>query len=294
MRPLLEDMAGIPPDYIVLFSGNVKLWEASYSTGESVLTVCQEAADAEFPGVGNIYTDRYGRFVFHGRLAKFTPLEIWNSITLDYRWDWHTWDVGDGTAVRTDPANCAQIREFAYERGTAKIINAASATPQWSPRSDASQLRELTTDEIKAQNVKDLPSQGKHGIRSWSAPSLLTMECNLDGADALVETKRIAQFYIDNYKAPRNRVSAIGFRSMNPTAPGAAITWKLLTEVDISDQVSVTVDSPGGGGFLLEQFYVEGVHEESRMLTPGMDDLTLHLDLSPGFLPGTIPPAWTP
>jgi hypothetical protein len=295
LTALLEQNAAIPLDYVILFSGNVELWQTSYSAGETVLDVCADAADAEFPGIGNIYVDRYGRFVFHGRLAKFTPDIIYENLDQPYRWDWHSWDVGDGTAVHTDPANCAHIREFAFERGTAKVINSASSTPAWSPRSTSTQLLSLTQAELTGQLVKDTPSQNQRGIRSWTTQNLQTRLCSLDQANALVETKRFAQFYVDNWKDPRNRISLIGFRSMHPLTEGAGKTWQLLTEIDISDQVYVTVDSPGGGGFLLEQFFVEGIHEECHPLgTDAYDDATVRLDLSPGALPGTIPPAWQP
>jgi hypothetical protein len=255
--------------------------------------VLTEAADAEFPGVGNIYTDRFGRFVFHGRLAKFTPEDI----ALEAgpgRWDWHTWDVGDGTAVRTDPANCSQMREFAFDRGLSKMINSASAWPMWSPRSTTGKLVQLSIAEMNGQSVRDTTSIDKTGVRSWTAQNLQTRTCQLDGVNGLVETKRMAQFYVDNYAQPRNRVTAIGFRSIGETTVGAAITWRLLTEIDISDEVSVTVDAPGGGGFLLEQFFVEGVHESCQMLTPDMDDVTLRLDLSPRAYYDSIPPGWLP
>jgi hypothetical protein len=65
--------AGIADDFFVDFSGNVELLETTYSPGESALTAIQEAADAEFPTVANFYPDRFGRGVFHGRLAKFDP-----------------------------------------------------------------------------------------------------------------------------------------------------------------------------------------------------------------------------
>jgi hypothetical protein len=286
--------AGIPAEFCVFFSGNVNLWPATYSPGENVMSVVQDCADAEFPGAANVYADRYGRLVFHGRLARFTPLEVWDSITLPGRWNWQQWYVGDGVAVATDPANTAQMREFAYERGLAKVINSCSATPQWSPRSTITYtngkatggvLKELTTAEINGQLYTDDTSIGQRGIRSQSFQNLQTEGGQLDpDTNALQETKRFAQYYVSNYAVPHNRVTAIGFRSISTTNPGAAVTWRLLSELDISDLVTIDIGAPGGGGFVSEQFYVEGVHEECRALNPLMDDVTLHLDLSPKAL----------
>jgi hypothetical protein len=57
--------------------------------------------------------------------------------------------------------------------------------------------------------------------------------------------------------------------------------WQFLNRVDIADSVTVTVTSPGGGGFDDAEYFVEGIHEQVRPLDPAYDDVTLTLDLSP-------------
>jgi hypothetical protein len=109
----------------------------------------------------------------------------------------------------------------------------------------------------------------------------LTRASLADGSDAFVETHRFAQYYVDNFKQPRDRVDGVAFRSIQLGAPGANITWQLLTEIDISDRVDLTVASPGGGGFTGVPYYVEGIHETVRPLNPAMDSVTVELDLSP-------------
>lgn len=273
--------ATIGVDWYVLFSGNVSLFPTSYSPGENVLTALWDCADSEFPGIGNLYTDRRGRLCFHGRFAKFTPEDI----ALEAgpgRWEWTDWDTGDGTAVHLDPANCAHIRRFSFNRGLSKIINAASATPEWSnAKSGSGYGTDLTAAEVKGQFVKNQASINHRGYRSWSIQNLQTERGQPSGANSLKETKKFASYYLTNYLEPQNRVTEITFRSISTAAEGAAITWDLLSRIDVSDGVKVTIDSPGGGSFLLEPFFVEGVHEEARMLTPDMDDVTLSLDLSP-------------
>jgi hypothetical protein len=164
----------------------------------------------------------------------------------------------------------AQLREFGFTRGVSKIINSALATPDG-----------IADEDVPGQVVLDMTSIGRYGTRSWSAQSLLTKEGLLDSSSALVETKRFAQYYVDNYAQPRNRVEGIAFRSIRPDAPGGHITWQLLTEIDISDQLDITISSPGGGGFTTEPYYVEGIHETVQPLNPDYDDITLTLDLSP-------------
>jgi hypothetical protein len=68
---------------------------------------------------------------------------------------------------------------------------------------------------------------------------------------------------------------------MDPAASGASENWRLLSLVDVSDEVLVTIESPGGGFFAAEPYFVEGVHEQVGPLVPGYDDVTLTLDLSP-------------
>jgi hypothetical protein len=263
--------AGIPDAFYVVFSGNVHLYEATYSSaGESAMTAVQEAADAEFPGVSNVYTDKLGRLVVHGRLAKFDPAGVLAGISDPTVWPWRHWQAGDGAAVNLSPSDTAHVRQFAFNRGLSKIINSAVATPAG-----------IDDTDVAGQIVTDPDSIGLYGIRSWSAQSLLTKAGVGDSLGALAETQLFATYYVDNYKTPKNRVTACGFRTMHPDRTGAAATWDLLSSIDIADQVDVTVGSPGGGGFILEPYYVEGVHEQVQPLNADYDDVTLTLDLSP-------------
>ena len=267
------DQAGIPASYYVVFTGNVDLYQTIYSPGEAALTAIQEAADAEFPGVSNVYVDRLGRICVHGRLAKFSPAEVAASAGSS-NWDYIEWKAGDRAAVEADGTNqTAHIRRFAFNRGLSKVINSALATPFNANIADSA---------IAGQTVKDAASIAEHGVRSWSSQNLITKEGNLDPiTTALEETKRFARYYVDNYKQPRNRITDIGFRTMHPDWPGASETWNLLARIDIADSVEVTIDSPGGGGFTGQTFFVEGIHETSRPLNPTYDDIELTLDLSP-------------
>jgi hypothetical protein len=264
--------AGIPEDFYVIFSGNVLLYEQSYSPGESVMTVIQESADGEFPGsASNVYTDRFGRLEFHGRFAKFDPEGTQASEGDDGgRWDFIRWKAGDKAAVNADPVGTAQLRQFGFNRGLAHVINNATATPD----------RDLTATQIAGQLVQDTTSSGLRGIRSWSAQALLTKEGLIDSSNDLVETKKFATYYVDNYATPVNRATLCGFRSIHTAQQGATKTWELMSKIDIGDAIAITVDSPGGGGFN-EGFFVEGIHEQVNPLNPDMDDVTLTLDLSP-------------
>lgn len=271
--------AGIPADYYVVFSGNVLLSQSVYSPGETPLTVIQEAAEAEWSGVASVYTDRHGRLNAHGRYARFDPAAVIAGGGEADRWDFHQWSAGDLAAVQATLGAVAQLRQFSFNRGVSKIINHATAYPQWIH--DGAVYRQITDAEIAGQTVQDLTSIGRYGIRSWSAPNLQVEQDLVDDADALTTTHRVAEYYVANMAQPRDRITRVGFRSVRPGRDGSSITWKLLSRVDISDQIDVTVGSPGGGGFNAVDYYVEGVHETARALNPDYDDVTVTLDLSP-------------
>lgn len=275
---VLADSIGATPtaSFAVVFTGNVGLYEGVYSPGESPMTAIQEAADAEFPGVSNVYTDRFGRIVAHGRLAKFDPATIAVGAG-DEAWDWHHWHCGDGAAVALAPSTTAHIREFSFNRGLSKIVNQATATPIL----NGDPGLPLTGAEIAAQTVQDGSSIGIHGIRAWSAENLLTKTGLLDSSDALTECLKFANFQLANYSEPKDRVTLLGFKSMRPDWVGAAATWRVLCEADIADLIGITITSPGGGGFDDQDFDIEGIHETNEPLNGDYDMVTMTLDVSP-------------
>lgn len=262
--------AGIPVEWYVVFTGNVNVLEQTYSPGESAMSAIQEACDAEFPGVSNVYTDKFGRLAAHGRLAKFDPVGTAASASIG-AWDFHQWKAGDGDAVELHPTTVAQLRQFAFSRDLSKIINQASAYPA-----------DARDEAIPGQTVKDTTSIGTFWIRSWSAQNLLTKAgLTPPGYTGLQETRMFADYYVRNYARPQDRISGIAFRSMRPDNPHAAPLWSLLCQLDIADAIDVSIASPGGGGFNVEPYFVEGVHEQVRPLGADYDDVTMTLDLSP-------------
>ena len=281
--------AGIPSAMYVVFTGNVYNAESVYSPSENVLQVIQDAADAEFPTVSNVYCDRSGRVVFHGRLAKFDPTGTADSAGAT-AWPLNGWDgtgsppdawkVGDGAAVAAAISDTAQIRTFAYNRGLSKVFNSAFCTPNGIVKDFPNQLAQDTT------------SIGTFGIRSWSAENLLIAAPSgdalrspgasiLTGNSALDECALYADYIKSNYAEPRNRVTEITFRSLDPSDPRAGAVWSFLCSCDISDVCDVTVTTPGGAGFNLEPFFIEGIREEAKPLNASYADVTTSLDLSP-------------
>lgn len=299
MKGRIEQVASqahIGPDWLAVFTGNVELWAIPYSPGESAMTAVQDAADGEFPAVSNVYCERNGRLAAHGRYSRFDPAAVLASVTPG-AWDYHSWRVGDGDAIATFHGT-AQLREFGFSRSLGRLINHATVTPMFVQDATAPDgSRPPNEAELAAQVYKDATSIAKRGIRSETWENLLTKRGLVDSSSALVETKRMAQYFVQNYSPPHNRTAPIGIRSIHPNGSAwAERTWALLSEVEISDEIVLTVGSPGGGGFAAVAFYVEGVHETCRPATPTYDDVSMTLDISPRSLydparnPFPIPP----
>jgi hypothetical protein len=254
--------ANWPAGLSSIFTGNVNLLETVYSPGESILTVIHDAADAEFPGVANFFVDKYGVVCFHGRLARFTPAAVAATAT---HWDFNTWTLGTGGAQITWP--------FSVQKSRRMIRNAAMSYPQNITRADR-------VDQV----VTSAASIVTHGVRSWSAENLITKEGITSGLTGNEECLTYANYIVDNYATSRTRLSQVTIKPVRPTDPRAAAIWGVLSEVDISDQVTVVMAHPGGGG-VNETFFVEGITETYRPLEKDLDTgypfVEMTLDLSP-------------
>lgn len=242
-----------------IFSGNVKVRETAYAPRASALSAIEDAADAEFPGVANFYFQKDGRATFHGRLARFFPDVAQYHIS--------KWRAGDHAAVTADSTR-SLIFELSFDKDKDKVINWAISTPQG-----------IADSAHNGQVVKDASSIATYGTRSISFENLLTYGGYLGGTTALVETKKFATYYVNNYKTPRARINRITFKRLPPSHANAGKVWAILCGVDISDIIRLKTTHQGGG--FDEDFYVEGLHYSCQPLSNTYDDVTLTLDVSP-------------
>lgn len=266
------DAIGVPSVFYEIFSGNVHLDETVVQTGASILSMIQDIADAEFPGLANVFVDKEGVIRFKGRQPRFRPDVV--------EYDVNVWKVGDGAACEID-GNMAQIRRLQFSRSRENLINSALALPQ-------APLEGFTEAQIAGNTVTDTSSMGSFGTRSWSAENLLTQTGVITGNDSFEETQLFAQYYVDNYKTPRDRVNQITFRSVLPEHEFATPTWNVLCRVELGDILRLTVTHPGGGGFIEEDFFVDGIRYDVQ---PARDvpDVTLTCDVTPRAFYDTNP-----
>lgn len=258
-----------------IFTGNVQLKDTIYSPRQSLLTVIHDAADAEFPGVANVFAQADGTFTFHGRLARFNPGDA------QYHID--TYTAGDGAACAAAGSSMARINGCRLGSSRSRIINAALATPEG-----------ILDDDIEGQIVTDAASIAAYGLRSWSAENLLTYYDELNGPlaggdpylESLAATLQFAQYYVDNYASPQIRVEGLTFRSRDTHMANSAATWALICGMDISDILTLTVTNPGIGLSAVD-FFVEGVRMEISPGPPDFAIVTATYDLSPRAYWGT-------
>jgi hypothetical protein len=269
---LLAD-AGLAATMYVVFTGNIDVNETLYDTDDVILTGLRDAADAEFPGVANVYEDRYGRVAFHGRFARFDPEGTAASAS---NWDFVRWDAGTREDVTT---GVAQIREFSFNRPRARIINSYIA---W-PRADENGVafdRSLIPTLLK----QDAPSIALYGYRGADAPDLIIKDNFNNANTGAEECALFGDFYVANYAAVRKAIQTVTIKSVWPDDDRAAATWDFMCRADISDAVQVTVDEA-----LLadEAFFVDGISVECRVLNPDYDLVTVTPNLTPASYYGT-------
>ena len=270
--------AGLPNELTVVFTGNVILWQTWYDAGDSILTAIRDAADAEFPGIANVYVDRYGRVNFHGRFARFDPNAVAQQAGNE-AWDFHRWDA----ATREDvTAGIAQIREFAYNIPKSRIYNAAISWPRndWIEATDTGPV---FSEKAKTNQVRtNATSISRYGYRALPPMGDLILMRSSDedtgprtGAE---ECQLFAEFYVNNYSSADKNLRSCTFKSIHPDDDRAADTWDLMLRADISDIIALTVDEAGLSDV---DYYIEGFQKTVQALNPDFDMVTVTPNLSP-------------
>lgn len=284
------DFAGWPRDGLPgpssswrnLNTGNVRLKDVTYNPQTSFLAAMQDIADAEFPGVANIFINKKGAVTFYGRYPRFQPS--------NYPEDVDLWQAADKPGLA--PADgAALIADITWALDSKNLINASLCMPFG-----------IAQSAILGQLVTDPGSVAKYGIRTLSLPDLIVDGQNAGGgispqpsATANEVCVFYAQYYVDNYAEPELRISKLEFHSRNA---GDSQTWGLIMGVEIGDLISVWTSNPGGGGFgketfgegVISQFFVEGIHNVvAGQLHTNVPDWTMALDVSPRAWFATAP-----
>lgn len=260
---LLLDDADMDTDMYVVFSLNVDVLETKYGPDDDILSGVRDAADADFPGIANVYEDRFGRVAVHGRDARFHPATVAAGASTG-AWDFKTL----GAATRGDVGtSAAQIRDFSYNRPRSRLVNSYLAYP-----------RGIDEDAIADLVVTDTTSITNLGYHGKEAPDLIIKKHKTNGNTGADECLLFGQFYVANYAQIRKNVQRVEIKSMRPSDQRAAKTWQLITTIDVSDIIEITI---GEAGLSAEPFYVEGMTGQCRVGRPGFDQVTIVPNLTP-------------
>ena len=269
---------GWPADQELIFSGNVHLQKTIYNPQTTQLSVLQDCADAELPNAANVFMDKWGQVAFRGRFSRLIPETFGPRIGGMTPPAGHQainfWEVGDRNAAET--FGIAPISEIEWTLDLKNVINAVVCTPNG-----------IAQNEIANQIVSNADSIAQYGTRVLSISDLLTLDQVADPSqgqlalDANDACMIFGMYYVDNYSTPVEMISAISFKTRDPSDPLGPPLWALICGIEIGDVLKVWVTNPGGGGFREVQFFVEGVHHAVKTLRGGLFDWTMTLDLSP-------------
>lgn len=271
---ILDD-GGLDPTRYVVFSGNVDVIETFYDPDDPLLVGLRDACDAEFPGIANCYVDRFGRFVFHGRLARFDPDGV---AAAEANWDFQRW----AAATRADvTSGTAHVRAFSWNQPRSRIINSAIAWPRMyldtAPTPDVLRpLPEAFKGALTFEDATSVTTYGYRGMRPMG--DLIIKEHKTNPSDSIEECQLFAQFYVNNYNVPRKNVQRVTFKSITETHTAATATWEVMLQADISDIIALTIDE---AELVAEDFYIEGFSKTVRFMNPGMDYVEVTPNLTP-------------
>lgn len=253
-----------------IFSGNVTMLEQVYARADQAVTVLDDCADAELPGPAVRFIGKDGTYNFRGRFSRFFPETPSYNI--------NHWYLGGTPQAEADPNVVVISRIPAFRRAAQDIINASLALPSGAD-----------DDDVPGNLVTDPGSIAQFGYRSRETANLLTFEGHDDMGDpvnSIDETRKFADYTVGNYKDPKTRVLQIEVTGLDPRHPLAPAVWRFLTQVELSDLISLDTLGlhPGGGGFD-EDFFVEGIHYTCDPAPPPKYyELVCTLDVSPRSL----------
>ena len=272
---LLTD-AQIATTMRVVFTGNVDVNETLYDPDDSILVGLRDAADAEFPGVANVYEDRFGRVAFHGRASRFDPETVAASAS---NWDFTRW----AAATRSDvTSGRAQIRAFSYNAPRARIINSYLAFPRADENGVEFDRADIPT--LLKTDATSISNYGYRSVGSGGAPDLIIKENFNNANTGAEECELFGEFYVTNYAQPRKAIQSVVFKSLGPEDARAADIWDLMCRCDISDAIHLFVDE---ADLTDEPFFVDGISVECRVLNQDFDLVTFTPNLTPASFYGT-------
>jgi hypothetical protein len=276
---------GVDTDLQRIFTGNVQAQAGTYARRDTVLSVLMDCADAEFPGVANLFCAKDGNITFHGRLARFDPstYSAANDLARSGGNSICFWSAGSATVADVD-ATVVPIRgQLSYRLSSQDIRNEVLALPMF-----------VDDTDVPTQLASDSTSIDAYGRHSETYTNLLTLS-GVGPTTAVEETKKFADYYVDNYSTPRVRITQMTFIVEPSAGFSAAASWAFAAGVDIGDVITVTThhfanaDEPDGQGGFAADYFVEKLSITAEPGQNGGEIVTIEADVSPRAFYDTDP-----
>jgi len=169
---------------------------------------------------------------------------------------------------------------FSHSYPRARIINSYLAYP----REDENGVA-VTQSVIETLVKQDSTSQAALGYRGKEAPDLIVQANINNGNTSVQECELYGEFYVTNYSDLREAVDRITFKTLRPDGSDRSVaTWALMTGIDISDGVNLTIPEAG-----LEDvpFFVDGLSVTCRPAGTLQDYVEVTPNLTPASYYGT-------
>ena len=267
VEQLLDD-AMLADEWGVVFSGNIDVISTLWDPDDTILQAVRDAADAELPGIANVYCDRFGRVAWHGRFARFDPDSVAAGAG-STAWDFQRFQAGTRGSVASD---VAQVRRFQWNVPLDRVVNTFVAFPKEDQAGNP-----FPQDEVEGLLKTDPTSIAAYGYRGWEAPALIVKGHKTNGNTGADECSLYGDYYIANFAEPRKHVRTVTVMSVRPGRTGAAETWRLLSTLDISDVLHLFISE---AGLPDTEFFVEGIEGTCRPLDE-FDMVTVTPNLTP-------------
>lgn len=238
--------AGWPPAWDVdaggrstINSGNADMQGTIYNPQTTILSIIQDAADAEFPNVANVFMSRNGNIDFRGRWPRFVP-EYFAAINPDR---YHFWEVGDRTAAN-DGLDVALIASIEWILDLKNVINACLCVPYG--LAENSQLGAIQ------DQMKTAPSSiTTYGARLLSIPDLL-VESSVAGLTApawQASTSYAIHEIVRMTSGYSSTVPSLFYARNAGTSGGTEPTWPTSSDQTVMDgSIEWGIAEPGGDG----------------------------------------------
>lgn len=236
--------AGWPSQWVNAFSGNVVMQRTVYNPQASILSVLQDAADAEFPNVANVFMDKYGNVAFRGRWARFNA-EYYSvdptvnaaptpTPTQPIRF----WGVGDGPASRA--LGLAPIHDIEWTLDLKNVINAVVCSPS-----------NIVQGFINGQLVTDDVSIAAYGARVLSLPDILVASSVQSAAFPTSTWAALTAYSTGDFVTPTTS-NRFAFKALNNgTSGGSEPVWPTPTQAGatvVDGSITWLAYPPSGDG----------------------------------------------